>query len=294
MCLTSGPDDMGIDRRRASALAAALAAVLAGACGRTELWPALEVTGYGGSDGGTDVPAAASDASPSDGGGDAVRSHDPCSAAGTPCGADQHCLPTQFRRASSIPGGPDLDLAVSRLDPSDAVALLLGNGDGTFGAPILVPGGGGLDIATADFDGDQHADLAVATTTSVRVLFGDGHGRFSAPIAAAETGLWTVLAGADGRRDHPLRGGRRFRRRRAPRRRLRQRLVGRDGIGAGKRQRNLSPDAAIPRARQLLGYQRDRSEQGRTSRRGRHHERTAVPGPWQVGIYLGSAPYECR
>src|SRR5262249_43041271 len=67
-------------------------------------------------------------------------------------------------------------------------AILLGNGDGTFRA--LAPRALGPFSPTAlvasDFDGDNHADLAIAGLGAngagqVRVLLGDGAGSFGTP-----------------------------------------------------------------------------------------------------------------
>ncbi len=88
-----------------------------------------------------------------------------------------------------------LDVAVVQTGPTGALALLPGNGDGTFGAAMVVPGGGGAGVVAADFDGDQHTDLAIANPVSMRVLFGDGHGQFSPPTVAAGNGPYGVLAG---------------------------------------------------------------------------------------------------
>jgi hypothetical protein len=97
-----------------------------------------------------------------------------------------------------------MDLVVPRLDQSDTAALLSGNGDGTFAAPVTVFESGGAGIAAADFDGDQHADLAIASGGLTRMLFGDGHGQFSTPSEAVGSGPMSVLAGdvnGDGRPD---------------------------------------------------------------------------------------------
>ncbi len=85
---------------------------------------------------------------------------------------------------------PDL---VTANPNTDNVAVVLGNGDGTFGAASYT-GLGGADspfgLAIADIDGDGHADIAVASSTSatVSVLRGDGHGGFGA-ATNVDTGI---------------------------------------------------------------------------------------------------------
>ncbi len=84
------------------------------------------------------------------------------------------------------------DLAVSNVGNigSDvgSMAILLGNGDGTFGAPQAVSAGSNpLSMAAADFNGDGKIDLAVANELpgagGVSVLFGNGNGTFAAPVS---------------------------------------------------------------------------------------------------------------
>jgi hypothetical protein len=70
--------------------------------------------------------------------------------------------------------------------------VLLGHGDGTFEPPLRISGLSGMGrMITADFNGDGHADLAVANHGNwshfsrfapvVNVLLGRGDGRFGAP-----------------------------------------------------------------------------------------------------------------
>lgn len=60
-------------------------------------------------------------------------------------------------------------------------SILLGNGNGTFTAPVSsYPAGG--SIQTADFNNDGIADLALATSTGVEVMLGNGNGTFGSPI----------------------------------------------------------------------------------------------------------------
>ena len=76
------------------------------------------------------------------------------------------------------------DLAVTN-QGSNTVSVLLGNGMGGFtvapGSPVAA-GSGPFGIATADVNGDGHADLAVTNlnSNSVSVLLGNGDGTFVA------------------------------------------------------------------------------------------------------------------
>jgi tetratricopeptide (TPR) repeat protein len=79
-------------------------------------------------------------------------------------------------------GDARLDLAVVNKG-ANTVSILLGNGDGTFGAKTDFPAGTSpVAIATGDFNGDGKLDLAVVNqngnTTSI--LLGKGDGTFSA------------------------------------------------------------------------------------------------------------------
>jgi hypothetical protein len=81
------------------------------------------------------------------------------------------------------------DLAVPLYGSND-IAILLGIGNGTFEAPVLVlvPGSivGVEQIVAADFNGDGIPDLAVITNadiTTVDILLGNGDGTFTAETA---------------------------------------------------------------------------------------------------------------
>lgn len=89
------------------------------------------------------------------------------------------------------------DLAVSAWDsgqafsPGGEVAILLGNGDGTFTATASSPqtGTSPESIAAGDFNGDGIPDLAIANSESndVTILLGNGDGTFTA-AASPQTG----------------------------------------------------------------------------------------------------------
>jgi hypothetical protein len=73
-----------------------------------------------------------------------------------------------------------LDLAVSVY--ANKIAVLLNNGDGTFGSPTTyaVPGQTPVQsVVVGDFDNDGHIDLAGASVFFVSVWFGDGTGSFA-------------------------------------------------------------------------------------------------------------------
>src|ERR1039457_6315780 len=98
-------------------------------------------------------------------------------------------------------GDGKLDLAVANFGipccsgPRGSVAILLGNGDGTFQPPShYAAGSNPLSIATADFNNDGKLDLAVSTDYSgVQVLLGNGDGHLPARGALQRPGLCSVI-----------------------------------------------------------------------------------------------------
>ena len=72
-------------------------------------------------------------------------------------------------------------VANNNFQQASTVSVLLGNGDGTFGPPRHVSvGDGPAGVASADFNGDGNADIAVANTASatLTLLPGKGNGKF--------------------------------------------------------------------------------------------------------------------
>jgi hypothetical protein len=95
--------------------------------------------------------------------------------------------------AADFNGDGKLDLVVSH--PGDVfgnnsfISVLLGNGDGTFQAPSIIPvAGNPFSVAVGDFTGSGIADIVTANIPnsfspgSVSVLLGHGDGTFAAPV----------------------------------------------------------------------------------------------------------------
>jgi hypothetical protein len=79
-----------------------------------------------------------------------------------------------------------LDLAVSNYG-DNSLSVLLGNGDGTFQAPLTTPvGTNPAQVTVGDFNGDGKLDLAVSSVANntVAVLLGNGDGTFLPPLVA--------------------------------------------------------------------------------------------------------------
>src|SRR5438132_1247119 len=102
-------------------------------------------------------------------------------------------------------GKPDLVVAnacgSSSTCSTGGVAVLIGNGDGTFQAPMNYASGGAFaySVAVADVNGDGKPDVVVANNCanssncpsgSVGVLLGNGDGTFQAAVAYNSGGLY--------------------------------------------------------------------------------------------------------
>ncbi len=74
------------------------------------------------------------------------------------------------------------DLAVATTTPN-AVAILLGNGDGTFKRPVSFPINTPPNfLVVGDFNRDGFLDVVVGSSSGLRVLLGNGDGTFRAAI----------------------------------------------------------------------------------------------------------------
>jgi hypothetical protein len=95
--------------------------------------------------------------------------------------------------ATDLNNDGKVDLAVAVQHSSHAtngLAVLLGNGDGSFQPAVTsVAGVNATDVAAADFNGDGKMDVALATSTAgvVEVALGNGDGTFQ-PATAYSTG----------------------------------------------------------------------------------------------------------
>ena len=112
------------------------------------------------------------------------------------------------RRLPTLPGGGsfhgdnrnDLAALITSAYPTPAdLALLRGNGDGTFSAPTPISVGGfPWCVAAADFNQDGKLDLVTGNYASndVSVLLGNGDGGFGPPLRApAGNAPWGIAVG---------------------------------------------------------------------------------------------------
>ncbi len=84
----------------------------------------------------------------------------------------------------------NLDIVVGATSGS-SVAVLLGNGDGSFAAATTYASGANpFNVVVADFDHDSRLDIAVPNTngTTISILKGNGNGTFAAPTAITVPG----------------------------------------------------------------------------------------------------------
>jgi hypothetical protein len=98
-------------------------------------------------------------------------------------------------------GDGKLDVAIADID----LQVFLGNGDGTFGAPVnYLAGLGTFFVVAADLNGDHKLDLVAADFSGVSVLLGNGDGSFQAPATLFTPCTPNFVAAGDLNGDHKL------------------------------------------------------------------------------------------
>jgi len=87
-------------------------------------------------------------------------------------------------------GDGKADMAVTAYNftlNTSGIAILFGNGDGTFQSPSAIPlgpwGAGATSLASGDANGDGNADLIASTTGGFTVVLGKGDGTFQLPVS---------------------------------------------------------------------------------------------------------------
>jgi hypothetical protein len=99
-----------------------------------------------------------------------------------------------------------LDMAVAAFpETSEGVGVFLGNGDGTFGAPVFYYAGKNPgSIAVGDFRGNGLLDLAVASADGIDILLGNGDGTFQPGAQYPLPNFVSFVAVGDFNNDHKL------------------------------------------------------------------------------------------
>lgn len=121
--------------------------------------------------------------------------------------------PTEVR-AGDFNGDGRADLvAINRTGQSAArVSILLGNGNGTFAAPVIIDlgmVGDGSDVSIGDVNGDGKLDIVATTRGALAVLPGNGDGTFQTPLVEQQPPLFSPILSdlnADGKPDLVLGG----------------------------------------------------------------------------------------
>lgn len=115
---------------------------------------------------------------------------------------DPPSSPNDYMTIGDFNGDGNSDLVVLG---ASGISMMLGNGDGTFGARTTFGAGGASDIVSADFNGDGKLDLAIVRFQNVQVLLGNGNGSFAAATSTAlpdyGSGLTVSDINGDGKLD---------------------------------------------------------------------------------------------
>ena len=100
---------------------------------------------------------------------------------------------TEFNplKALDVNGDGKLDVIVTLGNPS-RLALMIGNGDGTFQSPVEIVNGSGSLFAVADFNNDGRPDLAVWDQGSLYLLLNSTPARLAEPPVISVTGFPTA------------------------------------------------------------------------------------------------------
>ncbi len=108
--------------------------------------------------------------------------------------------------AADLNGDKKLDLVLTSplYGSTTSVAVLLGNGDGTFATPVTYTLPVGPYLSISDFNGDGAPDLAIAGSDLIAIMINNGDGTFQNPVQYPITGTVNSLAVADLNGDHKL------------------------------------------------------------------------------------------